>query len=48
MMSLSETVVSGHIMVWKLSCFLDMGVWKESTHFPGHLQECDGLQEGST
>ncbi len=26
MMSLSETVVSGHIMFWKLSCFLDMGV----------------------
>jgi serine/threonine protein kinase len=25
-MSLSETVVSGHIMFWKLSCFLDMGV----------------------
>ncbi len=23
-------------------------VWKESSHFPGHLQEPDGLQEGST
>ncbi len=23
-------------------------LWKESSHFPGHLQEPDGLQEGST